>query len=93
MLVFNGDKNLVTAVCVQMKAEIAPDGYVMTSCCAPPSYAQFRWIRVNAEFESGSQIRVGLTFLFIFKTHRYFNTFHLPKHVGENIKIKIHEWH
>jgi hypothetical protein len=66
---------------------------VITSCSAPPLYAQFRWTRINAECESGFQIQVRLKFLLIFKTHRYFNTSHLPNHVADNIKIKIHEWH
>ena len=52
----------------------------MTSCSAPPLNAQFRWTRVKADFESGSQIQVRLTYQI---TYRYFDTFHLPKHVGK----------
>jgi hypothetical protein len=63
-LLFKGNQNPVTAVCVKMKAGSAPDVCVMTSCSAPPLYAQFRWTtRFNAEFESGFQIQGRLKFL------------------------------
>jgi len=79
----NADKTWWPQFVSRWNLEVLQMDYVMTSCSAPPLNARFRWTRDNAECESGSQIQVRLTYQLLFKTHKYFNTFHLPKYVDK----------